>query len=58
MVAIVRKSEAGDKDKNWNNETEDKYFEELFRISKSQIIWGEQFNFTNKEYSSYGTNNK
>ena len=36
----------GDKDKNWNNEKpSDKYFEELFRISKSQIIWGAN-NFT------------
>ena len=36
----------GDKDKNWNNEKpSDKYFEELFRISKSQVIWGAN-NFT------------
>ena len=36
----------GDKDKNWNNEKpSDKYFEELFRVSKSQIIWGAN-NFT------------
>ena len=36
----------GDKDKNWNNEKpSDKYFEELFSISKSQIIWGAN-NFT------------
>jgi len=31
----------GDKDKNWNNIKPDNlYFEELFRISKNQIIWG------------------
>ena len=31
----------GDKDKNWNNEKPDKqYFDELFRVSEKQIIWG------------------
>ena len=31
----------GDKDKNWNNIKPDKkYFDELFRISQNQIIWG------------------
>ena len=31
----------GDKDKNWNNIKPSKeYFDELFRISKNQIIWG------------------
>ena len=42
----------GDKDKNWNNEKPtDEYFEELFRISKSQIIWGaNNFNLPTSEY--------
>lgn len=42
----------GDKDKNWNNEKPtEEYFEELFRISKSQIIWGaNNFNLPTSEY--------
>ena len=42
----------GDKDKNWNNEKpSDEYFEELFRISRSQIIWGaNNFNLPTSEY--------
>tara|TARA_R110002020_G_scaffold199798_1_gene401707 strand:+ start:10045 stop:10686 length:642 start_codon:yes stop_codon:yes gene_type:complete len=31
----------GDVDKNWNNEKpKQEYFDELFRVSKNQIIWG------------------
>ncbi len=31
----------GDVDKNWNNEKPTKeYFDELFRVSRNQIIWG------------------
>jgi site-specific DNA-methyltransferase (adenine-specific) len=31
----------GDKEKNWNNiKPDNSYFNELFRISKNQIIWG------------------
>lgn len=42
----------GDKDKNWNNEKpSEEYFEELFRISKSQIIFGaNNFNLPTSEY--------
>lgn len=42
----------GDKDKNWNNEKPtEEYFEELFRISNSQIIWGaNNFNLPTSEY--------
>jgi len=36
-----RKRSAEDKSKNWDNSTPTKeYFEELFRVSKNQIIWG------------------
>tara|TARA_R110002124_G_scaffold262665_1_gene428800 strand:+ start:331 stop:942 length:612 start_codon:yes stop_codon:yes gene_type:complete len=35
-----------DKDKNWDNETpNEKYFIELFRVSKHQIIWGANYFF-------------
>jgi len=42
----------GDKDKNWNNIKPSKeYFDELFRISKNQIIWGaNNFNLPTSEY--------
>ena len=31
----------GDKDKNWNNvKPTKKYWEELFRVSKNQVVWG------------------
>jgi site-specific DNA-methyltransferase (adenine-specific) len=42
----------GDKDKNWNNIKPSKeYFDELFRISKNQIIWGSNnFNLPTSEY--------
>ena len=31
----------GDKDKNWNNiKPTAEYWEELFRVSKNQIVWG------------------
>tara|TARA_R100001463_G_scaffold15386_4_gene40274 strand:- start:12501 stop:13103 length:603 start_codon:yes stop_codon:yes gene_type:complete len=36
-----RKRSAEDKSKNWDNSTPTKeYFEELFRVSRNQIIWG------------------
>lgn len=42
----------GDKDKNWNNEKPNKeYFDELFRVSKNQIIWGgNNFELPTSEY--------
>jgi len=41
-----------DNDKNWNNiKPSDDYFNELFRISKNQIIWGaNNFNLPTSEY--------
>ena len=42
----------GDKDKNWNNiKPKTKYWSELFRISKYQIIWGSNnFSLPTSEY--------
>ena len=42
----------GDKDKNWNNiKPLNKYWTELFRISKYQIVWGaNNFNLPTSEY--------
>lgn len=42
----------GDKEKNWNNIKPDKkYFDELFRISQNQIIWGgNNFELPTSEY--------
>jgi site-specific DNA-methyltransferase (adenine-specific) len=42
----------GDLDKNWNNDKPNKiYFDELFRISKNQIIWGgNNFTLPESEY--------
>ena len=41
-------------DKKWDNEIpEEKYFKELFRISKNQIIWGANY-FNNFLYPSMG----
>ena len=38
------KIKANKKEKNWDNETPNKeYFDELFRVSKNQIIWGMNF---------------
>ena len=38
------KIKANKKGKNWDNETPNKdYFDELFRVSKNQIIWGMNF---------------
>ena len=42
----------GDKEKNWNNYKPDEaYFNELFRVSKNQIVWGgNNFNLPASEY--------
>lgn len=42
----------GDNDKNWNNEKPDtEYYQELFRVSKNQIIWGaNNFELPTSEY--------
>ena len=42
----------GDKDKNWNNiKPQKEYFNELFRVSKYQIIWGSNnFELPTSEY--------
>jgi site-specific DNA-methyltransferase (adenine-specific) len=42
----------GDKNKNWNNiKPKKEYFDELFRVSKYQIIWGaNNFNLPTSEY--------
>jgi len=42
----------GDKDKNWNDiKPIDEYWNELFRVSKYQIIWGSNnFNLPTSEY--------
>jgi len=43
---------SGDKDKNWNNTKPlDEYWDELFRISEYQIVWGaNNFNLPTSEY--------
>jgi site-specific DNA-methyltransferase (adenine-specific) len=47
-----RKNIKPNKNKNWDNEIPNKqYFEELFRISKNQIIWGG--NYFNLPISRY-----
>ena len=42
----------GDKDKNWNNIKPDaEYWEQLFRVSKNQIVWGgNNFELPTSEY--------
>jgi len=42
----------GDKDKNWNNiKPTAEYWEELFRVSKNQIVWGgNNFELPTSEY--------
>ena len=38
--------------KDWNNKPTKEYFDELFRVSKNQIIWGAN-NFTLPEHKGY-----
>lgn len=47
-----RKTVKPDKNKNWDNDIPDKrYFDELFRVSKNQIIWGgNYFNLPASQY--------
>lgn len=49
-----RKRNKEDKKKNWDSFTPSKeYFNELFRVSKNQIIWGgNYFNLPNSQYFS------
>ena len=38
-----QRTESGEKNIKWNTKPTDEYFDELFRISKNQIIWGGNF---------------